>query len=147
MKRYMQACLWSPIWFPAFAWLPAILIDQVLIGAEGVVTWFALYLFFSLIYGGIQYLIAMAIVWHQIDFEHVATWIVWVLLLPLIFTVIQLVTMLPFFVGSSDFEWLYYLGMFDLMFGYGYVLVWLIGLGVIKTVSFLSARLTFTTTA
>ena len=128
MKRYMKVCLWSPLWLPLLAWLPAMLIDQI---ANSALTTVAGYLFFSLIYGGIQYLIAMAIVWRQIDFEHVATWIVWVLLLPLIFTVIQLVTMLPFFMGSSGIEWLYFLGLMDLVFGYGYVLLWLLGYGVI----------------
>lgn len=128
MKRYLKACLLSPLWFPFVALFVGVICNDL---GDNIISTLGFYLFFSLIYGGIQYLIAMVIVWRQIDFDQVATWIVWVLLLPLIFTLIQLITMIPFFIESSGFEWLVYFGIFDLVFGYGYVMIWLLGCGLI----------------
>jgi hypothetical protein len=90
----------------------------------------------SILYGGIQYAVALRIVWTRIDFERTGSWIVGVLWLPIIFTFIQVVSIAVIFAFQfskvSDLQFLLLMGVLDLGLGYGYVAVWLAGLWVIR---------------
>ncbi|MBT65298.1 MAG: hypothetical protein CML13_19040 [Puniceicoccaceae bacterium] len=140
MKRYFKICLWSPIWFPVLLLLTYLLGEAVCgnfidllpewIEASGFI------IVYSVILGGLQYLMTVVFLWGLIDFNEFTSWLKWVLLLPLVFTVFQVFSMLLIFVWEfdriSDFAVLGVLGLFDLGLGYAYVAIWLIGYAVIR---------------
>ncbi len=140
MKTYFKICLWSPIWFPVLLGLLGIALHGLTgdlyalfpdwLGAAGFIV------VYSLVFGGIQYLITIVFLWGLIDFDDYRSWLKWVILLPLIFTVFQLGTMLLIFVWEfdslSDYASLGLLGLFDLGLGYAYVLIWIVGYTLLK---------------
>lgn|GEM_PF-3089937 len=92
--------------------------------------------FYSLVLGSVQYLIALFLVWQRIDFEEFRSWLKWVLLLPLIYTPIQIGAMLLVvawrFDRLGDWVWVGHIAGFDLVLGYAYVAVWLVGYWLIR---------------
>ncbi len=140
MKRYFQICLFSPLWFPVLlGGLMALgyplldhfgaILPEWLVFAPVVVV-------YSLIFGGVQYFIALCIVWTRIDFERTRSWITGILWLPIIFTPIQFVGMLLVAWGDwnlqnglGDLGWIV---AYDLALGYGYVLCWLLGYWLLR---------------
>lgn len=91
---------------------------------------------FSVIFGGIQYLITLAFVWRQIDFNDFKSWLKWILLLPIIFTPIQVLGMLLVYwlveAQLVDLNESFGLFAFDLFVAYGYVAIWLLGYAAIR---------------
>ncbi len=142
MKLYFKLCLWMPLWLPAlllFLGYTVALIDSN--AADALPDWFSMTLLViaaSVFFGGLQYCLALYIVWTRIDFESPRSWIVGILWLPILFTPIQVAGMLPFLwqdlANSRGWESLGGLGVFDLVLGYGYVLVWLVGYWLVRRV-------------
>ena len=133
MKLYFRICLLSPIWLPLLICAPVFALKPESGYGCGWLTWMAVYLGFSLMLGGVQYLIALVIVWRQIDFESVESILMGCLKLPLVFTPIQLIGM-SLFLMTDGFEGLvviFPMAAMDLLFGYGYVAVWLLGYGIL----------------
>jgi len=149
MKTYFKLCLLSPLWFPALLFLFA-LINHAFFGGQDIRLpgWLTMTLFFvafSIIYGGVQYLLTLLMVWSRIDFDNALSWVKVCLLLPLLFTIIQLGSMLVLFPHlMADGTFSAGLGMFaglDLAIGYGYVLVWFTGFGIIHLIKQLGGGL------
>lgn len=140
MKRYFKLCLLSPLWLPAVVGLIALVTEGLLGGAEHILPQWLVFtgaiIGVSIFFGGIQYAIALYIVWTRIDFERTQSWIVGVLWLPIIFTILQMLGMVLVFFREldnlADLKFVLWLGGFDLALGYGYVAVWFVGLGVIQ---------------
>lgn len=140
MKTYFKTCLWSPIWLPIVIGLLGLVLHAIArdlfdvlpnwLGAVGFIV------VYSIVFGGIQYLITVVFLWAQIDFDDPRSWIKWILILPIIFTLVQVSTMLLIFGfgfrGLNDFASLGILALIDLALGYAYVAVWLLGYGCIR---------------
>lgn len=140
MKEYYKLCLFSPLWLPVVLGIVAVCLEALIGNAydifPGWISGFALTVIASFFYGGVQYGIALVIVWSRIDFERTGSWVVGVLWLPIIFTLIQTATMLPFMwpnlLSGRGPDGLGVIALLDLALGYGYVLVWLLGLALIR---------------
>ncbi len=142
MKRYYKTCLLSPLWLPIVLGLVAFGLTSLFPGcAETFPHWMvfsAWILVCSIPFGGLQYCIALYLVWTRIDFECTRSWVVGALWLPVIFTPIQIVGLLLFTFPSVD-RWedlraYAMLAAYDLVLGYAYVLLWFAGLGLIRVV-------------
>ena len=140
MKTYFKVCLLSPLWFPLLLWFLYALNGAVFRNSfEYDLGGWLIIPAISIIYGGLQYIIALWVVWIRIDFSSVVSWVHGCLLLPLVFTPIQLLFMMMY--GSSSggagelAGYIAYFGLIDLLLGYAYVLVWIIGWAVIVFVS------------
>lgn len=141
MRCYFKICLWSPIWFPVLLVAFAVLFHGVF-GLDYNLLPFpmaniVLTVMWSILFGGIQYLIALMILWKRFDFDDFVNWLGGILLLPILFTLIQLGTMVVlftvFFENASDLAALAMIAGFDLGLGYGYVACWVFGYFIIKT--------------
>lgn len=141
MKSYYKICLLSPLWFPALLALIYGIAESVH-GSfiDMFPDWIAVLGFivvFSVLFGGLQYILTLLIIWRKIDFESYESWVKWILLLPLIFTPIQVLGVWLFswmsdgqFVGLSASVGLM---VFDLGVAYSYVAVWLVSSVIINT--------------
>lgn len=142
MKEYYKWCLFSPLWLPLLIGVIALIAEGLPGGAEnflpGWLVSLGALIIISIFYGGIQYTIALCIVWTRVDFERTRSWVAGVLWLPVIFTIIQVLSFLiifgAFFRSFDDLKMLMVLGGLDLALGYGYAAVWLVGLGIFKFV-------------
>lgn len=140
MKRYYKTCLWSPIWLPLLLLGFGYALENTTGNFYGILPeWLGMIGFvvaFSILFGGIQYLITLVIIWRQIDFNEFKSWLKWILLLPLIFTPIQiLVIWICYWIVAGKFVDLnesFGFISFDLFVAYGYVAVWLLGYGGIR---------------
>ncbi|MDP4611622.1 MAG: hypothetical protein NWT02_10570 [Opitutales bacterium] len=140
MKRYFKICLWSPLWLPVVLGLAAYglgsLFDGFLNHFPEWILFPAAIIVYSIVFGGLQYCIALYIVWTRIDFECTRSWIVGALWLPIIFAPIQIAGLLLVagwdLGGIEDFWSFMFIAAYDLALGYGYVLFWFIGLGLIR---------------
>ncbi|MDQ8207854.1 hypothetical protein QEH52_10055 [Coraliomargarita sp. SDUM461003] len=140
MKRYFKLCLWSPIWFPVVLGLIAYALESLTgdlydtLPEWTVVIGFVVVL--SVLYGGVQYLITIVFLWGRINFDDARSWVKYILMLPLIFTLVQVITMFVLIGWTAqrlnDLSWIGALALFDLVLGYAYVAVWLLGFMVIR---------------
>jgi len=140
MKRYFKLCLWSPIWFPVVLGLIAYALESLTgdlydtLPEWTVVVGFVVVL--SVLYGGVQYLITIVFLWGRINFDDARSWVKYILMLPLIFTLVQVITMFVLIGWTAqrlnDLSWIGALALFDLVLGYAYVAVWLLGFMVIR---------------
>lgn len=132
MSRYFKICLLSPIWFP-FALCGLLMLLQPLLGQDDAfVEWLKGLCFFTvaaLVFGGVQYMIALVLVWRRIDFDSLESIVIGCVALPIVFTPIQVLVFAMFIIrsGWSGLEGIFGLAGMDLMFGYMYVIVWFIG--------------------
>lgn len=94
---------------------------------------FGIIVVFSVIFGGIQYLMTLAFIWRKIDFDDFKSWLKWILLLPLIFTPVQTLGIWIFYGAVEgkfvDLNESFGLMAFDLFVAYGYVAIWVLGYG------------------
>lgn len=142
MKNYYKICLLSPLWFPALLFLIYYIGERAnnsfIDSLPGWLAMAGVFVVYSLIFGGVQYLATLSIVWFRIDFSDFRSWGKWILRIPFIFTPLQL---LGLFLVSGlrtgrfmDFESVLGLLFFDLAFAYSYVAVWLVGYTAIRAV-------------
>ena len=131
MKTYFKICSFSPIWLPLLL-IGLLFVMRAVFGGEAVIVQVLQGLCFwsgaALVFGGIQYLIAMTIVWRRIDFDSVESVVRGCFALPIVFTPIQLLPFLLWGVlNGGGLNGLLGLAGLDLLFGYGYVLLWFLG--------------------
>ena len=139
-RRYFKWTITSTLWFPAIFLLIGLFLDRAEIDLRSdILEWIRIVLFFltfSLVYGGLQYSITLMIVWKRIDFNNLESWTDRILMLPLIFTPIQLVGVFLLAIGTGNITGaipaMLLFGVSDLIIGCGYVLVWFLGLSIIK---------------
>lgn len=141
-RRYFKWTIASPLWLPAIIWvLIAFLAINKSNIADYMPEWILGVVFIlaaSLVYGGLQYLITLMILWRRIDFNDTKSWMRNVLFLPLLFTPIQsigivLIALVMYDVRVIGDMILYFSG-FSLAVGYSYVLLWLVGFGLLRLV-------------
>ena len=139
-RRYFKWTITSPLWLPAIFLLIGLFLDRAEVDLwREIPEWILIvpfFIAFSLVYGGIPYAITLLLIWKRIDFENSESWMDRVLMLPLIFTPIQLVGVFLLAIGTGNntgaIPALLFFGAFDLVIGYGYVLVWVIGFQIIR---------------
>lgn len=140
MKQYFKLCLLSPIWLPAIILLGNVIYEALdLRFFDGLPDWLAVVGFvlaWSVIVGGVQYVVSLLIVWRLIDFDDYFSWRKWVLLLPLIFGCIFSGGLSFFILWSArnitDFFEFGYVGFLAGAVGYAYVLLWLAGFELLR---------------
>lgn len=140
MKRYFKICLWSPIWFPILIGLIAYTVDSLFDRSQAwLPDWLMIagaFVLYSVVFGGLQYLVMLLCLWPRINFASFKNWRDWALKLPLIFTPIQLGMVMLVFIWEikkpSELLVVMYLGLLDLVIGYAYVAVWLLGYYLIR---------------
>ncbi|MEO0510881.1 MAG: hypothetical protein AAF065_13595 [Verrucomicrobiota bacterium] len=136
LRNYRKWTLTSPLWLPLFLTPFGFAFDQLerYFGAWNAhdLLFIGFMLVYSLLFGGVQYLITLFLVWRRIDFDDGRSWLRTVLIIPLIFTPIQIAATLPFILNAGRLDELHqtmlYLAILDLGFGYSYVALWLLGL-------------------
>jgi hypothetical protein len=126
MKTYFKICLLSPIWFPLMLIGLLLSIESILELQSDALKWLCIYFGASLLVGGVQYLIAMILVWRRIDFGSFESIVRGCLVLPIVFTPIQLICVSFLMVGDGlgALDALFGLAAVNLLYGYAYVLVW-----------------------